>query len=422
MILVITKQINCIQNDLPKLLLHIGPYKTGTTSIQSFYFSLDPNISSYFWPMIPSFNSTSEESMHPIYNFVEYIRRGNASESTSIQRESFLNIKSFLQDSLVNSNNVFISCETLSSLYSPSIHLLQEVLIGFNVTVVIFYREVINRLFSLFQYNLQTEKFRFDNNILSVHKGFVYFIDYLVMKRKKKTERTLQNIESYIDVFGQSNIHIIDYYGMQKLNIDINKVVGCDIMKTLCDYSFIPIYANTRHHDNVKYELMYLFFHYIQTKELLKNESCLVKYNEFHETLDTNLNNNIFTTLIESYSSYVSIDELKRIHLFTKHENTKCMFELLDILILFSESVLKNESYKSKIKYLSRTNMLSLGWLEFSSKTYNLLSKYHENILYFNEEANIQAFDDFTTQSTILDIDSMRNDTFWLNLFDKFLI
>ena len=132
-------------------------------------------------------------------------------------------LRPFLEHVKSQRKNVIYSAEALHTLSLRSLNKLHDFFQDFNVTIVMFYRDILSREVSL--YNHQCRKFNCSRSILP-------FLSENLPRAKYKMYGT---IERYTKIFSAQSIRLIDYHGVVATGKDVAYVMVCEILSILCD-------------------------------------------------------------------------------------------------------------------------------------------------------------------------------------------
>lgn len=189
-----------VPNEKPKAIIHIGPPKTATTYIQSTLALLQPLLL----------------QMNYLSHRFEYV------STLEPEFQQVLNVY-FLQAKETNMG-VIISGEHFSEYNEKKIAPLVPMLKDFEVSIVFTYREVMSRLISgygqLVRYN-------------PIWHHFAFF----VMDSLSKFDATLDPsiLRKWGSHFGNKNVIVLDYYGIQAEDRDVLDVLLCEAAGIWCD-------------------------------------------------------------------------------------------------------------------------------------------------------------------------------------------
>ena len=111
---------NIFLQSIPRAIVHIGPHKTASSDIQGFLSTHTEDLAAenLNWPPVIDRFSKNKH----------YDRRKSKAEMVA-----------FFQESLQLNRNILLSAEGLDKLDVPEARVLQEILTGFNVTIVFRY-------------------------------------------------------------------------------------------------------------------------------------------------------------------------------------------------------------------------------------------------------------------------------------------
>jgi len=132
------------KDEKPKAIIHIGPHKTATTTIQNMMISARGVERMQKMNMYTYHPELEEDSQNKVVQFVEdlYHHHPDSSSNSAPQMWEFFN------QSRLQRRNIILSTEDLVCLSLHQIGRLQQMLGGFEVTVIVVYREYISHLVS----------------------------------------------------------------------------------------------------------------------------------------------------------------------------------------------------------------------------------------------------------------------------------
>lgn len=188
------------------IILHIGPHKTGTTYIQSFF-------------------TANADALNQV---------GYCYPATKVKMFSFLAHDIYhdradgkyddIFECLEHGKKVLISSEAFS--LASTIEMVQQVkqfFRGYSVFIVSMYRDPMTLLYSVYDQinkaSVQSESFaefiirEYPRIVAHFHYGF---------------------LDHYVSAFGRKNVVIVDYDSAVAMNKDVARVILCDIMGVLC--------------------------------------------------------------------------------------------------------------------------------------------------------------------------------------------
>ena len=170
-----------------KLILHIGPHKTGSTFIQKSLVKNEAKLkeASFLYP------KKRREFSH-----------GHHALAKAFQENDKIFIDSFLSEMERSSEDVIISSEDFDRLTSDQVRVLKEVLVSYDVTVVYFKRRFDSLLFSNLQEDIK-------------QGGCKTYVEFLFSHLLNPLSSKILNhrivLDSYSECFGKDNVIIFDY-------------------------------------------------------------------------------------------------------------------------------------------------------------------------------------------------------------------
>mmetsp|Transcript_2986 Transcript_2986/g.4612 ORF Transcript_2986/g.4612 Transcript_2986/m.4612 type:complete len:360 (+) Transcript_2986:550-1629(+) len=169
-------------------------------------------------------------------------------------------VNAFIRKSFVLKRDIIISSENLVWLpKTATVELRDSVFKGFNVTVVIAYREWISHALSLY---FEKERARAKAGV-SV-RLFSTFLMH-IMDEQPRDETILKSIAGAIDVFGADHVKVIDYDGTLAAGKDVAYALICEIGGVLCDkWHTLPKHESMNIHSSLVIEQLFAaFLHYV---------------------------------------------------------------------------------------------------------------------------------------------------------------
>lgn len=225
----------------PRAILHIGPHKTSSSHIQTFITSNEKILESenLYWP---------RERNGNLYNAKEVAYLAAALRDNSKDPHSSIDtIKLFLKESLAQNRSVILSSEEFDTESGGGIHQLQDMLRGFDVTVVYVYRELLTHMISLY-----FELNRFEHDVHYCEPFSTYLLKNL--DHVSTILDPMPLLRDYGAAFGRENITVIDLHGCQVDAQDITYVVICEVAGVLCDRP--AVFRNRNLNANAAYSLV----------------------------------------------------------------------------------------------------------------------------------------------------------------------
>jgi hypothetical protein len=201
--------------------LHIGPHKTGSTHLQS-YLVHQRNELEKDHVCLPFQNRNAKD-----FSVISREVRSNNSRA-----DHFLNMRKCLE----KGTNVVISAEDLAGLSLRDIRTFKSLIytvatgIDIEVKVILYYREWLNYIYS-----------RYSEVAKVNQRGTVSFPEYFMgngdTTGKPNDFSYTVAVRNYNATFGEKNMIIVDYYGVEAANKDIAYVFVCEILQAMCSQS-----------------------------------------------------------------------------------------------------------------------------------------------------------------------------------------
>ena len=261
-----------------RAVVHIGPWKTGTTSLQYYVVQHKEAIRS------KSYNWLGNcAKAHRVV--VDRLRE--VPESVARERKSYLGkclltfnqIDNFIRTHRQKRENVLFSSEDFSLMSSPEIESLRKFLQGYEITIIMVYRYWGIHLYSFF------------NQFAKTFRGSVFFDDWLALHHAStalprpplmSTSSSLQDPDTFpaslppslyedlLDrfgaVFGHANMRVVDYYGARVQHRQLEQIILCDVMAS-CDRRVHPTATSNPHNpsaDLTAVQLVYVLQQYVR--------------------------------------------------------------------------------------------------------------------------------------------------------------
>jgi hypothetical protein len=235
--------------------LHIGAHKTGSTHLQSFLVS--------HWNELEVDKVCLPFHNHHPKDFSGII---GAVKDNNSHSEHFLRTKKCLEKGM----HTVISAEGLCSLPFHDIQKLRALIlsaagsISIDIKIILYYREWLNFVYSTYTQLAKVSK-----------AGAVSFPEFLFMRGDTLAKANSINfhtiVENYISVFGEENMILVDYYGVESTGNDVAYVFVCEILHAMCREAALLINAKIQEmkHENQRPNEVYL--HYIHIFSLYLN-------------------------------------------------------------------------------------------------------------------------------------------------------
>lgn len=166
-------------------------------------------------------------------------------------KRCFEDYEGFFRSHLSLNHDIIISYEGLAMITKKGIHRLKEMLEGYDVTVVGFYRPFMDRHFSFLGEGIHDR----DASVFTTHPD-PFFKNYVIALSKRlispRTSYSLWDsdlFESYASVFGFENVMVVDWYGSLAAGIQSHVVIMCDVLKSCVNESTnIDSFVANAHH------------------------------------------------------------------------------------------------------------------------------------------------------------------------------
>jgi hypothetical protein len=236
-----------------KIYLHIGTLKTGSTHIQSY---IETN-----WQNLEKENICIPSSTHSAKNFAPLV-----TQLEYFAVDKLLELPEFkeIQKCLQKKMNVFISSENFSILKTDKVLALKTWLEKatqgheVEVKVILYYREWLNFIYS-FYFELQKK----------YSTGVTTFSEHFAMNNVTEETNSYEfKAQNYIKAFGEENLIIVDYYGVEAAKKDIAYVFVCEIMGVYCRKT-AALNTGKAGHENSHLDLVYM--HYFSLWDMYLN-------------------------------------------------------------------------------------------------------------------------------------------------------
>jgi hypothetical protein len=246
-----------VQSNPLKIYVHIGAHKTGSTHIQTY---VEAN-----WENLEKENICIPSATHSAKNFASL-----AGAFASFPIEKLQDMPEFkeIQNCLQKKMNVVLSTENFSTLNADKVVALKNWLVKaaegheVEVKIILYYREWLNYVYSVY-FELQKQ----------YQTGVTTFSEHFAMNNITTEVNSYEfKAQNYIKAFGEENMIIVDYYGVQASNKDIAYVFVCEIMGVYC-HQAAELNNGKASQENSHLDLVYL--HYIYLLDLYLNSHLM---------------------------------------------------------------------------------------------------------------------------------------------------
>ena len=220
----------------PIAFLHIGPHKTASTQIQTTFLKNYKEIEkeNIYCPL----ENVPNESIKLVSRIPRAIRDDSLKHLLPL-------FENFIKYSLENNHNIFLSSEEFDNMNIEQLQRLQFMLKGFQVKVIYVYREWLSQLTSWYFEHEKPETVQYSQPFSA------FFMK--IMNNLPPLLQPLQTLQNYTTIFGQNNMIIIDYIGVETSQMDISYVILCEIMNVLCKKKEL---FNIKERKNAKHSLI----------------------------------------------------------------------------------------------------------------------------------------------------------------------
>ena len=205
---------------VPKLLLYVGPPKTGSSSMEAFLIKFrDVFTKQNYLVLVEDVTDFAKSLQSPKYMDIS-------------KHADTKKIRAVLAKAIEKNQNVILASEYFchTKLGSKVIQSrLKKLFKGFEVTVVLSYREAMNQFISAYHQSL----------IVMGRAGNLGFEGFIFHIFHKFVKNTALFTSAYANMFGLENVKIFDYYGFEDYGKDIRYEVSCGILHIGCDHTGI---------------------------------------------------------------------------------------------------------------------------------------------------------------------------------------
>jgi hypothetical protein len=229
-----------------KIYVHIGTHKTGSTHIQTF---LEAN-----WENLEKENICIPSSIHSAKNFAPLAALFKDLDEIPENTPEFTEIQKCLQKKM----NIVISTENFSALKKEKVVMLKNWLEKASqgheveVKIILYYREWLNYMYS-FYFEIQ-KKYR---------SGVTTFSEFFAMNNVTAEHFSYEaKAEKYVNVFGEENMIIVDYYGVEAAQKDVAYVFVCEILGVYCNKAN-ELHTGKAGKENPHFNMVYLHYMYL---------------------------------------------------------------------------------------------------------------------------------------------------------------
>ena len=215
----------------PKLHLHIGSPKTGTTSLQYYLYEHRELLSSRGFLYPTGLNLTMAKGHHPLFfavsdtwwhpDFYYDINAERLDTGSYLKKYAIDDCLRELRYAAANSNNLLISSEGFFDLDSNGVKSLSHLLSGFDVSVYVYLRRQDQFIESMYRHFVMDSGARFNIPIENYLEGeYVKHCDYL------------SKVDTWAEHFGKEHLTVVPYQPSalkeDDVIIDFLDRVGCD--------------------------------------------------------------------------------------------------------------------------------------------------------------------------------------------------
>jgi len=145
------------------------------------------------------------------------------------QTKELMEMENFIAESRRLDRSIVLSTEEFDSLTPEHIPLLRDYLKGFNVTIVMVYRELLSQILSN-----HFEENRFEHNFVRFSAAFSNYF-FKIMDDLPRQLRPLEILSDYAAVFGLERVRVIDLVGTTAAGKDVAYVTVCEVAGLMCD-------------------------------------------------------------------------------------------------------------------------------------------------------------------------------------------
>ncbi|KAJ1411201.1 hypothetical protein B484DRAFT_482666 [Ochromonadaceae sp. CCMP2298] len=206
--------------EMPRAIIHIGPHKTATTSVQAMLTSAEKRMQ-------------ADNTYWPAHGEVVQFSR-SLSEVSNQGFDSVTQMGRFINESRSHGRNVILSTENFIKMPPHKISVLKDMLQGFDVTIIAVYREYISHMIS-FHY----QENRWYNGHHEPISQYIMGLDFTDRGRDY-----MSLLGDWGQVFGKDALKIVDYYGAIAAGKSVPRVVLCEAADVLCDAEEGDSHAN----------------------------------------------------------------------------------------------------------------------------------------------------------------------------------
>jgi hypothetical protein len=330
-----------------KIFVHIGPHKTGSTHIQTY---LEEN-----WQNLEKENICIPSSVHSAKNFALL-----ADSIACYPAEKIPELPEFkeIQNCLQKNMNVVISTENFSGLETDKVvalkNWLEKASQGHEVEVkiVFYYREWLSFMYSVY---FEIQKQFQDTGVTTFSE---FFTMNNVTADKFSNEFKAQN---FAQIFGEENLVVVDYYGVEAAKKDVAYVFVCEILGVYCNKA-AELNNGKASQENPHFNMVYLHYMY----------------------------------LLEIY--------------LNTHFMRRCVFDTNSLYWEVAELCTRKIEFPTKVSHFDFYRDLAI------EKDKNFREKYEKSFLYGNHAINVQKINDFQVEE--LNVIAFYRDPKW-ELFMK---
>jgi hypothetical protein len=229
-----------------KIYVHIGTHKTGSTHIQTY---LEKN-----WQNLEKENICIPSSTHSAKNFAPLAALFKDLDEIPDNTPEFTEIQKCLQKKM----NIVISTENFSALKKEKVVMLKNWLEKASqgheveVKIILYYREWLNYMYSLY----------FEKQKIYL-TGVTTFSEFFAMNNVTSDEFSYEvKTRNFVKAFGEENMIIVGYYGVEAAQKDIAYVFVCEVMGVYCTKA-TELNTGKASQENSHFDMVYLHYLYL---------------------------------------------------------------------------------------------------------------------------------------------------------------
>lgn len=226
----------------PKVYVHIGPSKTGTTYIQDVFARLKDELPArgVCWP--------TDSSKGGYFLYLARALDANDEKLVSLFRNN-------IDDCIEKGLTVIISSEHFH--FMKDLSTFYEFFKGYNTYIIAFHREMIS-----WAYSSYTQQNKFEVSPVPFGEHMLEVASTMIMTNSSSSR---PNVRKFEKMFGRKNMVFVDFDGAIAAGKDIAFVILCDILGIYCnDLPAVPHSQSNVRPEMLPFNIMSMLIHFIR--------------------------------------------------------------------------------------------------------------------------------------------------------------